>query len=82
MITAYRHPNRAQGRAITTVVIDSLARGVPTALSELVTLGRTLRQRSADVLAFFDLPGPSNGPTEAINADSNTYAAPPSASAT
>ena len=35
-----------------------------------------------DVLAYFDRPGTSNGPTEAINAASNTSAAPPSASAT
>ena len=30
-------------------------------------LDRTLKQRAADVLAFFDRPGTSNGPTEAIN---------------
>ena len=40
---------------------------MPCDLSELVTLGRTLTKRAADVLAFFDLPGTSNGPTEAIN---------------
>ncbi len=67
MITAYRHPDRAHGRALMTAVIDSVARGVPAALSELVTLGRTLTKRAADVLAFFDLPGSSNRPTEAIN---------------
>ena len=67
MITAYRHPDRAQGRALMTAVIDSLTRAVPAALRELVTLGRTLKKRAADVLAFFDLPGTSNGPTEAIN---------------
>ena len=67
MITAYRHPDRSQGRTLMTAVIDSLTRGVPAALSELVTLGRTLTKRAADVLAFFDLPGTSNGPTEAIN---------------
>lgn len=67
VITAYRHPDRAQGRALMTAVIDSVASGVPRALSELVTLGRTLKKRDADVLAFFDLPGTSNGPTEAIN---------------
>ncbi len=48
-------------------VIDSLANGVPTVLVELRRLGRTLKKRAADVLAFFDLPGTSNGPTEAIN---------------
>ncbi|MTG88367.1 ISL3 family transposase [Cellulosimicrobium sp. BIT-GX5] len=67
MITAYRHPDRAQGRALMTAVINSVASGVPTALTELATLGRTLKKRAADVLAFFDLPGTSNGPTEAIN---------------
>ncbi|SMF03082.1 transposase [Cellulosimicrobium cellulans J34] len=50
-----------------TAVIDAVARGVPAALSELITLGRTLKKRAADVLAFFDLPGTSNGPTEATN---------------
>ena len=40
---------------------------MPTALTEIVTLGRTLKKRAADVLAYFDRPGTSNGPTEAIN---------------
>lgn len=44
-----------------------LATGVPAALSEMITLGRTLNKRSADVLAYSDQPGTSNGPTEAIN---------------
>src|SRR4051794_16776409 len=30
-------------------------------------LGRTLKKRAADVLAYFDRPGTSNGRTEAIN---------------
>jgi Transposase len=29
--------------------------------------GRTLKQRATDILAFFDRPGTSNSPTEAIN---------------
>ncbi|WP_344044795.1 transposase, partial [Microcella alkalica] len=37
------------------------------ALREVIALGRTLKQRAADVLAYFDRPGTSNGPTEAIN---------------
>ena len=37
------------------------------ALSEVITLGRTLAKRAADVLAYFDRPGTSNGPTEAMN---------------
>ena len=41
--------------------------GVPSPFSEIITLGRTLTKRAADVLAYFDRPGTSNGPTEAIN---------------
>ena len=50
-----------------TRLIDSLSRGVPAALTEVITLGRTLNKRAADILAYFDRPGTSNGPTEAIN---------------
>ena len=48
-------------------LIDALVAGVPAALLEIRTLGRTLKQRAADVLAYFDRPGTSDGPTEAIN---------------
>ena len=44
-------------------LIASLSRGVPLALTEVATL----KKRAADVLAYFDRPGTSNGPTEAIN---------------
>ncbi len=40
---------------------------MPAGLPELTTLGRTLSRRAADVLAYFDRPRTSNGPTEAIN---------------
>ena len=50
-----------------TKIIASLRRGVPAALDELIRLGRTLHRRAADVLAYFNRPGTSNGPTEAIN---------------
>jgi hypothetical protein len=48
-------------------LITAVGHGVPAALSEVITLGRTLTKRAADVLAYFDRPGTSNGPTEAIN---------------
>jgi transposase len=48
-------------------LIESVSGGVPSVLAELITLGRTLKRRAADVLAYFDRPGTSNGPTEAIN---------------
>ena len=67
MIAAYREPDRTRGRAIMTTLVASLSHDVPTPLTELITLGRTLKQRAADILAYFDRPGTSNGPTEAIN---------------
>ena len=67
MIAAYRHPDRTQGRTLMEHLIASVSSGVPAALREVITLGRTLKQRAADVLAYFDRPGTSNGPTEAIN---------------
>jgi Transposase len=67
IIAAYRHPDRTQARERMQAVIDTLREGVPTALTELRTFGRTLARRAEDVLAYFDRPGTSNGPTEAIN---------------
>ena len=67
MISAYRDPDRRKGRAVMSKLIESISAGVPTALTEIITLGRTLKKRAADVLAYFDRPGTSNGPTEAIN---------------
>ncbi len=67
MITAYREPDRTKGRALMNKLIGSLSHGVPAALTELITLGRTLKRRAEDVLAYFERPGTSNGPTEAIN---------------
>ena len=67
IVTAYRHSDRATGKTALNKVIDALSHDVPPALTELITLGRTLRRRAGDVLAYFDRPGTSNGPTEAIN---------------
>ncbi len=67
MIAAYRHPDRAAGKQAMTALIDAIGSGVPNALTEIRTLGRTLSRRAADVLAYFDRPGTSNGATEAIN---------------
>jgi transposase len=67
MIAAYREPDRAKGRELMAKLIESITSGVPQALTEIVTLGRTLKKRATDVLAYFDRPGTSNGPTEAIN---------------
>ncbi len=67
IVAAYRDPDRANAKTTLTDIISTLAAGVPAALSELITLGRTLKRRATDVLAYFDRPGTSNGPTEAIN---------------
>lgn len=67
IVAAYRDPNRRSDRHQLQAVIASLSAGVPAALKELTTQGRTLKRRAADLLAYFDRPGTSNGPTEPIN---------------
>ena len=67
MITAYRQPDKKNGRALMTRLIDRVSHDVPAELTEVITSGRTLSRRADDVLAYFDRPGTSNGPTEAIN---------------
>lgn len=67
MISAHREPDRTKGRELTVKLIERVSNGVPAALSEIIVLGRTLKKRAEDVLAYFDRPGTSNGPTEAIN---------------
>lgn len=67
VVAAYREPDKAKGKLMMQAVIDAVTSGVPAALTEIRRLGRTLKQRAFDVLSFFDRPGTSNGPTEAIN---------------
>ncbi len=68
MIGAYREPDRAKGRELMVKLIETLNNGgIPKALTEVITLGRTLKKRADDVLGYFERPGSSNGPTEAIN---------------
>jgi transposase len=67
MIAACREPDRTKARELMAKLIESLSTGVPTPLTEITRLGPTLKQRAADVLAYFDRPGTSNGPPEAIN---------------
>jgi hypothetical protein len=64
---AYRHPDKTAGGQLMRKVIDDLSHDVPAELTELRRLGRTLKQRVEDVVAYFARPGTSNGPTEAIN---------------
>ncbi len=62
-----RRGREAAGRELMVGLIESLSAGVPRPLVEIAKLGRTLSKRAADILAYFDRPGTSNGPTEAIN---------------
>jgi len=67
LVLAYRQEDKQLGRWLAERVIDAVSAGVPPELVELTRLGTTLQRRAADILAFFDHPGTSNGPTEAIN---------------
>ena len=65
---AYRDPNKIRGKALMQAEIACLSNaGVPRSLTEIVTLGRTHKRRDGDILAYFDHPHTSNGPTGAIN---------------
>ena len=66
IVAAYRNPSKSEGKKQLQAVIDSLRRAVPRRLHELISLGRTFNRRAADILAYFDRPGTSNGPTEAL----------------
>ena len=56
------------GKALMQAEINTLtSTRVPRSLTELITLGRTLKRRAGDILAYFDHPHTTGGPTEAIN---------------
>lgn len=61
--SAYHQTRLTDGRAIAERIIATFH---TCPVPEIARLGRTLKQRAADILAFFDRPGTSNGPTEAI----------------
>lgn len=67
VIEAYQADQPAEGKKIMTRLITSIQSGVPAGLEELRSLGQTMKRRRDDILAFFDHPGTSNGPTEAVN---------------
>ena len=67
MIAAYREKNRHIGKQLMATLINTVGSGIHNEIVELRKLGRTLTRRAADILAFFDRPGTSNAPTEAIN---------------
>jgi len=68
IIDAYRAPDTRVGTVLMRAGINTLTcTRVPRGLTEFITLGRTLKRRAGDILAYFDHPHTSNGPTEAIN---------------
>lgn len=67
LIAAYSDPDRATGWAALAELITLTDKGIDASLVEMRKLGRTLKRRAADILAYFDHPGASNGPTEAVN---------------
>lgn len=66
MIAAYRESDPTTGKTRMKSLIAKLTHAVPACLTEVAALGRTLKKRAADILAFFDHPHTSNGPTEAV----------------
>ena len=73
LIQAYRTEDPGLGKYLMQRLIDSLRQAVPDGLEEIQTLARTLISRSQDVLAYFDRPRTSNGPT---SGDQRTPGAP------
>lgn len=67
LVQAYRAKEAGLGKHLMQRLIDSLKQAVPDGLEEIHTLARTLTERASDILAYFDRPRTSNGPTEAIN---------------
>lgn len=69
MIAAYREPDRTKGRELMSRLIDSVSHGVPSTLSERRHAGPDVEEASGRRPGHLRpaRPGPSNGPTEAIN---------------
>ena len=67
VVAAYREQFSGLGRKRLRELIDTVKATTPAWFVELRKLGYTLDRRRADILAYFDHPRTSNGPTEAIN---------------
>ena len=60
---AYRTEDPGLGKYLMQRLIDSLKQTIPDGLEEIQTLAKTLTERASDILAYFDRPRTSNGPT-------------------
>lgn len=68
VVSAYNEPDRGRGKKIMQELIKIItASDLPKALIEVKVLGKTLRKYADSILAYFDRPGTSNGPTKAVN---------------
>ena len=63
LIQAYRVEDPGLGKYLMQRLIDSLRQAIPDGPEEIQALARTLTSRSQDILAYFDQPRTSNGPT-------------------
>lgn len=66
LISAYAQPTTRDGKIRMYKLLKQIHSGLPSGLSELAQLGRSLWARRTQILAYFDT-GASNGPVEAIN---------------
>lgn len=63
----YHQPTPGQAKDGFEKLLAKLKTTIPNGLKELRKLARTITKRAEDIAAYFDHPGTSNGPTEAIN---------------
>lgn len=68
IIRRYAQEDKRKGRGMMAELVEAPdARGAAPGCPELAVLGRTLKRRMGDVLAFFDWEHSANGPTGAVN---------------
>ena len=68
VVSAYNEPDRRRGKKLMQKLMEIItAPDLPVELIEVKRLGKALKRNAQSILAYFDRPGTSNGPTEAIN---------------
>jgi len=82
MIAACREPDRAKGRELMVKLFGSVSAGVLKALTEIITLGRTLKSEEPTYWPTSTGPAPPTARPRRSTAGSSTSVLPPSGSAT
>ena len=68
LLAAYRDRDPRRGKNTLRQLITTITRpDLPHTCIELARMGRTFKRRAGDILAYFDHPHTTGGPTEAIN---------------